>query len=56
MARATGDGVTDHRTAVHEKDVEPPIIVEVEEQATRTDDLRKQPLLACQADHRSIRW
>ena len=50
MARATGDGRISQRTAVHEKDVKPTIVVEVEEEATRADNLGEEPLLARAAD------
>ena len=47
---ALGDGWIGERAAVDEKDVEPAIVVKVEEQAARPEDLRQELLVAGAAD------
>src|SRR5687767_475105 len=54
MARAPGDGWIGERTAVHEKDVEPAIVINVEEQPARPEDLGQKLLVAGAADMREI--
>src|SRR2546423_14121656 len=50
MARALGDGWISERSAVNEKDVEPAIVIKVEEQAARPEDLGQELLVARAAD------
>src|SRR5688572_30095740 len=50
MARLTGDRCISKRTTVHQKHIEPPVTVEVQEQAARAQDLGQQPLVAGAAD------
>ena len=54
MACAPGDGWICERTAVHEKDVEPAIVIDVEEQAARSEDFREKLLVAGAADVRDV--
>jgi hypothetical protein len=46
VARSTGQCGIGDGTAVDDEDVEPAVIVKVEEEATRPHDLRKEPLFA----------
>src|SRR5258705_4860971 len=50
MARASGDGWICERAAVNEKDVEPAVVVKVEEQAAGPEDLGQELLVAGAAD------
>ena len=50
VARAAGNGGIGNRAAVHQEDVEPAVIVEVEEEAARPQDLGKEPLFAGAVD------
>src|SRR5207244_10023864 len=50
VACALGDGWIGERAAVDEKDVEPAIVIKVEEQAARSEDLRQELLVAGAAD------
>ena len=54
MACALGDGWICERAAVHEKDVEPAIVIKVEEQAARPEDLGHELLVAGAADMREV--
>ena len=50
MACALGDGWIGERAAVNQKDVEPAIVIEVEEQAAGPEDLGQELLIAGAAD------
>src|SRR5437867_889484 len=50
MACTLGDGWICERAAVNEKDVEPAIVIKVEEQAARPEDLGEELLVAGAAD------
>ena len=50
MARAPCDGCIGDGTAVHQEDVEPAIIVKVEEKTARPQNLGQEPLVACAVD------
>ena len=50
MACAPGDRYDPRRAAVNEKDVEPAIVIKVEEQAARPEDLGQELLVAGAAD------
>ena len=50
MARAPGDRRIGERAAVHEKHVEPAVVVEVEKEAAASDDLGQELLAAGAVD------
>ena len=50
VTRSAGNGDIGHRAAVHQEDVEPAVIVEVEEETARPHDLGKEPVFAGAVD------
>jgi hypothetical protein len=50
VARALGDGRIGERAAVHEKHIEPAVVVEIEEEGGAPDDLGQELLVAGAVD------